>query len=94
MVGPVLHVDVGEDLKVAEQLTMIAAAAMVALSVWLVTRRLWLTTAVYLVLALNPISFTLGSAGVLRDGWYASLCILFPAALFVAVYGAMTGVRW
>ena len=37
---------IGVDLKVAEQLTMIAAAAMVALSVWLVTRRLWLTTAV------------------------------------------------
>lgn len=84
----------GLDLKVAEQLTMLAAAAMVALSVWLVTHRLWLVTAVYLVLALNPISFTVGSAGVLRDGWYASLCILFPATVFVAVYGAFSRVAW
>ena len=84
----------GLDLKVAEQLTTLAAAAMVALSVWLVTRRLWLVTAVYVLLALNPISFTLGSAGVLRDGWYASLCILFPATVFVALYGALSRVRW
>lgn len=83
------------DLKLAEQLTTLAAAAMIAAGVWLVTRRLWLTTIVYVVMALNPISFTVGSAGVLRDGWYAPLCILFPATVFAAVYGAINRrVRW
>ena len=81
-------------LKVAEQLTYLAAAACIGLSFWLVTRRTGRAVAVYVVLAANPMNFDSANALVLRDGWATSLSLLFVAATFLTVHAAVAGVRW
>jgi hypothetical protein len=80
-------------LKIGEQLTWLLAAGSTAGAVWLVTRRRWLAATAYLVLALSPDGFGWVNAGDVRDGWYASLSLLFLSALFLSVYGALSRVR-
>ncbi len=85
--------EVGIPLKLGEHLTWLAAALAVAGCFWLVTRRRALSAAIYLVLVLCPDSFGDANAGVVRDGWYASLTLLFLSSLFLALYGALCRVR-
>lgn len=87
---------VGIPLKIGEQLTYLMAAASVASCVWVVIRRVALTLVVFVVLALDPVNFSLYDARVYRDGWYASISLLFIATFFLAGYGAIARgrMRW
>lgn len=84
---------IGVPLKVAEQLTYLLAAACVAGCIGQVTRRWRPAVAAYAVLALNPMSFGVANTAVLRDGWAASLALLFVASTFLAVHAALTRTR-
>ena len=84
---------VGVPVKAAEQVTYLLACAVVAAATQLVLRRLLLTTGVYVVLALNPVSFTYESAQLLRDSWYGSLTLLLVAGTFVTAWLATHLVR-
>ncbi len=83
----------GIRLKVGEQATYLLACLFVAGSFYLVARRLVLSTIVFSVLALNPVNFSFQSAELLRDNWHASLNLLFPATVFVALFMAISGFR-
>jgi hypothetical protein len=85
--------NLGLPLKIGEQLTWLLAAGCTTVCVWIVTRRRSLAVAAYLVLALNPDSFGALNSGDLRDGWYASLSLLFLSSLFIAGYAAVSRVR-
>jgi hypothetical protein len=85
---------VGIPLKVGEQLTYLLAAAAVAGCVWVVTRRRTPTLFAYVVLALDPVNFSTYDSRLFRDGWYATLSLLFVATVFLAVYGASMRWRW
>ncbi|PZS27718.1 MAG: hypothetical protein DLM58_18455 [Pseudonocardiales bacterium] len=76
-------------LKVGEQLTWLLAALAIAACVWVLTRRVSLAALTYIVLALNPDNFDSQSTDVLREGWYSSLCVLFTALLFLAIWLAV-----
>ena len=84
---------IGVPLKIAEQLTYLLAAACLAGCIWQVTRRWRPAVAAYAVLALNPMSFGVANTSVLRDGWAASLALLFIASTFLAVHAAVTHTR-
>ena len=83
----------GVPLKIGEQLTYLLSAAAVAGCVWMTMRRRAAALVVYVVLALDPVNFDSYNARVLRDGWYASLSVLFVATFFLAAFGAITHVR-
>ncbi len=86
---------VGLPLKLGEQLTLLLAALALAGSVWYVTRRPVVATAVFVAIALEPASFSAANSRVFRDGWYASLALLLVASFFLAVHAAVTrGSRW
>src|SRR4051794_3281318 len=76
-------------VKTAEQLTLLLAALCTAACVWVTTRRLWAATAVYCVLALDPVSFATESSALGRDGWYAPLTLLLVSSTFLAIYLAL-----
>ncbi len=75
---------IGLPLKIGEHITYLLAAAAFAGCVWICTRRPGLTTAAYVILALRPESFARLDASVLRDGWNASLGLLFVSLTFIA----------
>jgi hypothetical protein len=81
-------------LSVGEQCTYLLACAALAACVLVITRRTILACAVYVVLVLDPVNYALYNAGITRDGWYASLSLLFLATTFLAVFGAVTRQRW
>jgi hypothetical protein len=81
---------IGLPLKIGEHLTYLLAAAAFAGCVWISTRRPGLTTAAYVILALRPESFARLDASVLRDGWYASLGLLFVSLTFIAATAAVS----
>ncbi len=83
----------GIPLKVGEQLTYLVAIAALAACVWVVCRRPVVTTAVYVVLAFDPIQLNSQSAELIRDSWHASLGLLVPAAVFLACWMALARVR-
>lgn len=58
--------------------------------IWQVTRRWRPAVAAYAVIALNPMSFGVANTAVLRDGWAASLALLFIASTFLAVHAAVS----
>ena len=86
----------GVSLKVGEQLTYLLASAAIAGCIWVVTRRRAVTLAAYAVLALDPVNFSTYGSRLIRDGWYSSICMLFVATFFLAIYGAVmrTRLRW
>lgn len=86
--------DLGWELKVGEQLTYLLAAAVLALAVWFTTGRLATSTAAYVIVALDPVSFDSQSAELIRDNWQGSLGLLFVAAVFLALQLALTRRRW
>jgi len=86
--------DVGWELKVGEQVTYLLAAAVLALAIWSATTRLTTSTAAYVIVALDPVSFNSQSAELIRDSWHASLGLLFPSAVFLALHLALTRRRW
>lgn len=81
----------GIPVKVGEQLTYLLACGCVAACIWIVSHRLVLATVAFSVLALDPINYNSPSAELVRDNWYASLGLLFPAAVFLALSMAMRG---
>jgi len=83
----------GVPLKIGEQLTDLLAAAALAASVWVVTRRGALALVAYIVLALDPANFATYASRATRDGWYSSLSMLLVATVFLASYAALTHVR-
>ena len=78
-------------LMLGIQATVLAAALALAAAVWVVTRRDWLATVTFVVLALDPMNYSYQAARVIRDDWYAALALLFVSLLFLAVYGAARG---
>ena len=86
--------EVGWELKVGEQVTYLLAAAVLALAIWSATRRLVTSVAAYVVVALDPVSFNSQGAELIRDSWHASLGLLFPSAVFLALHLALTQRRW
>ena len=80
-------------LKVGEQLTQLAAALALAGCVWVLTRRPVVTTAAFVVVALDPTMFGFAASRVIRNSWYASLSLLLLATFFLAVYAAVTRIR-
>lgn len=80
-------------LKVGEQLTHLFAVAALAGCVWVVTRRTAVALVAFMVLALDPVNFSIHNSQIIRDGWYASLSTLFVATSFLAIYGAASHVR-
>jgi len=83
----------GVPLKVGEQLTHLLAAAAVALCVWVASRRAVIALAVYVALALDPVNFDTWASRATRDSWYSSLTLLLIAAVFLALYAAITHAR-
>lgn len=75
----------GIPLKVGEQAIQLAAAAVLAGSLWLLTRRTWLSAAGFAVVALDPAAFSLVAAEVRRDYWYGSLSLLFLGLTYLTV---------
>ncbi len=65
----------GIPLKIAEQLTYLAAAGVSAWLVWRLTRRQWLAFALFAILAFNPILWRPELARVIREGLYISLSL-------------------
>ncbi len=86
----------GVPLKVGEQLTVLFAAAAVAMCVWVVTRRFVVALAVYVALAFDPVNFDTWASRATRDSWYSSLTLLLIATVFLAVYAAVAHgrLRW
>ena len=86
---------IGVPLKVGEQLTLLLAALALAACLWCISRRPVVATAAFVVIALQPASFSAADSRVLRGGWYASLSLLVVTAFFLAVHLAVTrGARW
>jgi hypothetical protein len=77
-------------LSIGEQLTYLLACAALTACVLVISRRVIVACAVYVVLALDPVNYALYNAGITRDGWYSSLSVLLLAATFLAVFGAVT----
>ena len=65
----------GIPLKIAEQLTYLAAAGVAAWLLWRLTRRRWLAFALFAMLAFNPILWRPELARVIREGLYISLSL-------------------
>lgn len=85
----------GVPLKLAEHVTYLAAGLALAGCIWVVTGRLVVSTVAYGVVALDPASFGVVNAIVLRDGWYASLSLLLLCTMFLACFTAVNGgPRW
>jgi hypothetical protein len=84
----------GIELKVAEQLVYLAAVAAVALAVLAVSRRRWLATGTFVVLALDPANFGASSSDIVRDNLFASLGLLAVALGFLTTLGVVRGSRW
>jgi hypothetical protein len=84
----------GLELKVAEQLVYLTAVGATALALLLTTRRRWLALGAFVVLALDPASFSADSALVLRDNLFSSLGLLALSAAFLTFLGAARGSRW
>jgi hypothetical protein len=84
----------GIELKVAEQVVYLAAVATVALALLAVTRRRWLATGAFVVLAMDPASFGASGAGVMRDNLFASLGVLAVGLGFLTSLGVVRGSRW
>jgi|GEM_PF-1171334 len=81
-------------LRLAEQAAALLAAGLVALAVWLLTRRRGAAVLAYAVLALDPSRFGRWDTQVNRDGYYASLMVITLTATFLATYGAAVRARW
>lgn len=77
--------DLGIPLKVGEQVIQLAAAAVLAGSLWLLTRRAWPSVAGFAVVALDPAAFSLVAAEVRRDYWYGSLSLLLLGLTYLTV---------
>lgn len=84
---------IGLPLKLGEQLTYLLAAAALAGCVLVITHRPVLATAAYVLLAFRPDNFADIDASVLRDGWNASLGLLFLALTFLATTAALARVH-
>jgi hypothetical protein len=84
----------GLELKTTEQLIALAAAASVALCILVTTRRPWLATAGYVVLAFDPSYFSAWSADVMRESVFASLGVLALGLAFLTVLGVVRRSRW
>jgi hypothetical protein len=76
-------------LMLGTQVTVLLAALALAAAVWVVSRRDWLATATFLIVALDPINFSFEASRVIRDNWYAAVTTLFVCILFLAVYGVV-----
>lgn len=81
-------------LSMGEQLTYVLACAALTACVLVVSRRMLVGCAVYVVLVLDPVNYSLYNTGISRDGWYTSLSILLLATSFLSVFGAVTGGHW
>ena len=84
----------GIELKVAEQVVYLAAVATVALAVLAVSRRRWLATGAFVVLALDPANFSASSSGIMRDNLFASLGLLAVGLGFLTTLGVVRRSRW
>lgn len=84
----------GIELKVAEQVVYLAAVATVALAVLAVSRRRWLATGAFVVLALDPVNFGASSSGIMRDNLFASLGLLAVGLGFLTSLGVVRRSRW
>jgi hypothetical protein len=80
--------------NVGDQLTWLLGAACLAGTIYLITRRPILSAVAYLVLALDPVNYSLWHQVVMRDGWYASVSLLFLSSLVLAVYCVVSRRRW
>lgn len=78
-------------LKAAEQLTYLLACAVIACCIWTLTQRAWLVGAAYVILALNPVNFSVESAMIYRDSWHASLCLLLVGLAFLLGVSILSG---
>jgi hypothetical protein len=72
--------DAGVELGQVEQVVYLIAGLTVAGCVLGATRRPWLSTGCFVVLALGPANFGAASNDVVRDNLYASLALLFVAS--------------
>lgn len=87
--------NLGVPLKLAEHATYLAAGLALAGCIWLVTGRLVASTIAYVVIALDPASFGVVNAILMRDGWYSSLSLLLVCTIFLACFTAVNGgPRW
>ncbi|MCU1613791.1 MAG: rane protein of unknown function [Frankiales bacterium] len=84
----------GIELKVAEQVVYLAAVATVALAVLAVSRRRWLATGAFVVLALDPANFSGASSSIMRDNVFASLGLLAVGLGFLTSLGVVRQSRW
>jgi hypothetical protein len=84
----------GIELMVAEQVVYLAAVGTVALAVLAVSRRRWLATGTFVVLALDPANFSTSSSSVMRDNLFASLGLLALGLGFLTSLGVVRRSRW
>ncbi|CCG04971.1 hypothetical protein [Blastococcus saxobsidens] len=84
----------GLELKVAEQLVHLAAAAAVALAVLVVTRRRWPAVLGFVFLALDPSNFGANSSDVMRENLFASLGVLVLVVGFLTALAVVRRGRW
>jgi hypothetical protein len=84
----------GIELKVAEQVVHLAAVGAVALALLVTTRRRWLATAAFTVLALDPSNFGEASADMLRDNLFSSLGLGAIALTFLTALGVVRRSAW
>ena len=80
---------IGVPLKVGEQATLLLAALALTGCLWCFGRRPVMATAAFVVIALEPDSFSAASSRVFRDGWYAALALMLVTTFFLAVHLAV-----
>jgi hypothetical protein len=83
----------GMSVQVGAQLTLLLAAFAVALCLWLLLRDPLVPTGAFVLLAFDPANFGTTSAYLMRDSWYASVCLLALFALFLTGYFAVRARR-
>lgn len=85
---------VGLELKVAEQVVHLLAAAAIALVLLVTTRLRWVATAAFGIVALTPASFGGAAATTQPDSFFADLGLLAVALAFLTVWGVIRRSRW